>query len=358
MATSEFSLRPLGLGELLDQAIRLYRRNFFKFIGIIAIVQIPMTLLSLALTIITFDDFYGVALDPATITPTTDPFAIFTPGYFLGLGSSIVMGVLSFLLVQGIAAGALTRLVSDTYLGHPGGTLDAYRRIGKSWLPLVGTLFLYVILFVILFVWLIIPCVGWLTGPGMMVVFGGMMLPLIAPVVILERASGAGAIRRTWELVRRRFWWMIGFMLILYLFAWLVVSGPASLFSIAANSFLPSTGISEDNLLMLSTVLQSLVALVFGLLYTPLQLTCMTLLYFDLRVRQEGLDLVLQAEGEQDKAVNLSELIAQSPTAPNTRLLTWTEFGYILLIAVAIIAIYFAIVAVVFGIGLATMGGL
>ncbi len=30
------SLRPLRLGELLDQAIRLYRRNFLTFIGIIA----------------------------------------------------------------------------------------------------------------------------------------------------------------------------------------------------------------------------------------------------------------------------------------------------------------------------------
>ena len=25
--------RPLGIGELLDQAFRLYRRNFLKFIG-------------------------------------------------------------------------------------------------------------------------------------------------------------------------------------------------------------------------------------------------------------------------------------------------------------------------------------
>ncbi len=351
-APAEFSLRPLSLGELLDQAIRLYRRNFFKFIGIIALVQIPVSILSLALTLFTFEDFYAVAADPTRVTASSDPFALFTPGYFFGLGGSILMGLISFLLVQGIAAGALTRLVSDAYLGTPGGTLDAYRRIGKRWLPLVGTLFLYVILFVIAFVWLIIPCFGWFTGPGILMVMGGMVLPLIPPVMVLEAVSGAGAIRRAWELVRRRFWWIFGFMLILYLFAWLVISGPTSLFSIALNYILPSTGLAGDNALMLTTILQSLVALVFSLLYKPLQLACMTLLYFDLRVRQEGLDLALKAEG-QEKALNLSDVIAQSPTAPKTSFLTWAETGYIVLLGVGIFVLYFVLIAIVVGAALA-----
>lgn len=347
--TSEFRLRPLSLGELLDQAIRLYRRNFSKFIGIIAIVQIPLTLLSIVVNLLTFDDFYSLYTDPTRVSPSTDPFALFTPGYFLGIGSTMLVGLISFLLVQGVAAGALTRLVSDTYLGNPGSPLDAYRRIGKRWLPLVGTLVLFVGVLAIVFLWLLIPCFGWLTGPGMFVVLGGMILPLVAPVVVLEHSSGAGAVRRAWELVRRRFWWVIGFMFILYLFAWVVISGPTSLFSLALNYVLPSTGLSDEIVSRLSTVLQSLVALLFGLLYQPLQLACITLLYFDLRVRQEGLDLMLQAEGQEGKALNLSELIAQAPAAPSTRLLTWAEFGYIVLIAVGFIAIYLVILLVIFG---------
>jgi hypothetical protein len=39
--TATAKLRPLRLVELIDQAIHLYRRNFCKFIGIIAVVQIP-----------------------------------------------------------------------------------------------------------------------------------------------------------------------------------------------------------------------------------------------------------------------------------------------------------------------------
>ena len=44
------ALRPLRLGELLDQAIRLYRRNFITFIGIIALVYVPLMILQTAST--------------------------------------------------------------------------------------------------------------------------------------------------------------------------------------------------------------------------------------------------------------------------------------------------------------------
>ena len=44
------ALRPLGPGELLDQAIRLYRRNFLTFIGIIAVVYVPVMVLQTAAT--------------------------------------------------------------------------------------------------------------------------------------------------------------------------------------------------------------------------------------------------------------------------------------------------------------------
>ena len=42
------TLRPLRLGELLDRAIRLYRANFLTFIGIIAVVYVPLMVLQTA----------------------------------------------------------------------------------------------------------------------------------------------------------------------------------------------------------------------------------------------------------------------------------------------------------------------
>ena len=37
-------LRPMGVGDLLDIAFRLYRRHFLLFVGIVAVIYVPLTL--------------------------------------------------------------------------------------------------------------------------------------------------------------------------------------------------------------------------------------------------------------------------------------------------------------------------
>src|SRR5512134_1797499 len=99
------ALRPLRLGELLDQAIRLYRRNFLTFIGIIALIYVPLMILqtaSSALLTSSFDD----------LATSTNPQDIFTNyAYLGGMLSTLVVSFFQYILVQGIATGALTRAV-------------------------------------------------------------------------------------------------------------------------------------------------------------------------------------------------------------------------------------------------------
>ena len=49
MGTSSNLLRPMGIGDILDGAINLYRRNFLLLIGISAWVYIPIYLLFLVM---------------------------------------------------------------------------------------------------------------------------------------------------------------------------------------------------------------------------------------------------------------------------------------------------------------------
>src|SRR6266498_1017584 len=156
------TLRPLRLGELLDRAIRLYRGNFLTFIGIIAVVYVPLTVLQTAATTL---------LSSSMLGGFSTPEEIFTnAAYWIGMLSTIVLGLVQFVLVQGIATGALTRAVADNYLGKKTSILDAYRGIGKSWLTLLGALlFILLVFFVLTLWWIIVPCVGWYTGFGMMV---------------------------------------------------------------------------------------------------------------------------------------------------------------------------------------------
>ena len=89
-------LRPLGMGQLLDQALRLYRRNFLKFVGIIAVVQIPLGLLQLGSSLLAFSGFAQLS-NP---TPGTRPEDIFGPGFVVGMIGTIIVAILSLVLLQ------------------------------------------------------------------------------------------------------------------------------------------------------------------------------------------------------------------------------------------------------------------
>ncbi len=358
-AASAPHLRPLGLGELLDQAIRLYRRNFLKFIGIIAVVQIPLALLQMLASLLIFSGFVTQPQNfPAA--PADDPFEILGPGYFAGIGLSLVLGLLSFILIQGVASAATARAVADSYLGESGSLLEAYRRVGRHWLSILGALLLILLLYVAFFVWWVVPCIGWVTGFGILIFFSAVIVPLIAPVIVLERQRALPAVRRAWNLARRRFWWTLGFVFVLYLFSLLITAGPTTLLTVLMQALLgnPASSDSPAALFTLQTVMQSLVSLVTSLIYLPLQVTCITLMYFDLRVRTEGFDLALLAAGATGDQV--AEVAAQVPASGSGPFVTWMEMGYFALIALGGVGLYcilYFVVGAIIVAALAAAGG-
>lgn len=360
---ASYNLRPLSLGDLLDRAIRLYRRNFFKFIGIIAIVQIPITIIGLLISLFTLGDFVQLAADPTALENMENmesPFELFGPNFFTGMGASVIVGIVSAFLLA-IAMAAVTRLVADAYLGERIGTMEAYYRIEDRVPALLWTLVTNFFFGVLVFIWLLIPCIGWLTGFSMLSVLVYIIIPLAVPVVILEKYSGWNALRRAWELMRRRFWSVIGFALVLYLFSQLVVGGPAYIVSLIFQYLAPTTVNSGNAQLMfqIQTVIQTLVSLIFSLLYVPLQLTCMTLLYFDLRVRQEGLDLALAVE--EQKGIRAAELVAHAPKMPEGNFMTPGELGNFAILSIVggIIFFFFSTILALMGmaVGLSSAGG-
>jgi len=319
-------LRPLTLGEILDRAVRLYRQNFANFIGIVALVQVPLSIFQLLLTVTQANNDLSL---PTRYTSYTQAFeSLASSGYFDRAGVQILLTLLSFILVQGAATAALTRAVADNYLGRKTDMLGAYQRVGRSWARLIGVLILMIFLYIALVIWFIIPCIGWISGPGIFVYVAVVIGPLIAPVVVLENL-GAGAVRRAWELVRRRFWWVLGFMIILTLFNQLLIAGPSTLISIFLRYALESQ--STENFLVVRTLAQSLVSLATSLFYLPLQLAAVTLMYFDLRVRTEGFDLTVLAGATPDG--DASTIVSQTGPAISTPLITGNELGNFVLLS-------------------------
>jgi hypothetical protein len=342
-------IRPLTLGELLDQAIRLYRRNFLNFIGIIAIPYIPLTLIQTGLSYLSTSSVTSILENP------NRGFSL-PSGYWLGMIGMIAVAFAQFILVSGVATAAFTRAVADNYTGKLIGILDSYRNLGPSWLRLIGAMLIFLLIMIPLFIWTLVPCIGWLSGPGIFFFFALVVGPLIAPVIVLERHDILTSLRRAWDLGRTRFWWLLGFVFILSLLGQLIITGPTYLMTLLLQSIFTDQG-NLQNLLLWRTVIQTLVQMIGGLLYLPLQLTAMTVVYFDLRVRSEGLDLALQAAAASGAETNIVALAETSPQ-PTGRPFTGTDMGQFILLSLAGGAIYFIFVAIIAGITLALMPGL
>jgi hypothetical protein len=339
MATSEFSvLRPLNLGELLDRAIRLYRQNFFKFIGIVALFQIPYTILQLLLSLSTVNK-----LNTWQQGLYDESYGLFTGYPFLELIGSLALTVIGFILIQGLATAVLTRAIADNYLGEEVEILQAYKKIGSSWLRVLGAFIMMGLLLIPLGIWTLVPCIGWLTGPGMILYLYVAISPFVAPVVVLEGRGVGPSLRRAWELVRRRFWWVLGFLIVLIIFAQLLSTIPNIFLNLGLNFVL---GDSIDALSTGSTIQaisQSLIGLTANLIYVPLQLIAITLVYFDLRVRTEGFDLAMLANAEAP-LTEITDLTSGVPFAPTSKaLITTPELVHFAAVSAVAVVMYFVI---------------
>lgn len=328
-------LKPKGMGELFDQAIRLYRKHFIKFVGIVAVAQIPIEIVRLLGNFIAYGMLttQGVSDSPSMIWMQSSAQTLPT----------LIASLLSFILVTGLAEAALTTAILKSYMGEEVSIESAYRQIRGRWLSLLGAVFLLMLFNIPVLIWSIIPCIGWFTGLGIFFFITLVLNPLLAPIVIIERRPAGQALRRAWDLTRRRFWWVCGYFVLLVLFGLLVVTGPVSVLNGVLVSQMPNwiTTDNVNNMIIYRYAIQSIVNLIMNLLYLPLAGTCAALVYFDLRVRQEGFDLALQANEASETPLTASELASQSPALETTNIITMKEMGYFAGLSFAGLALYF-----------------
>lgn len=339
------TLRPLRLVEIFDRAIRLYRSHFIQYIGILAIVQIPLVGLQLLVSLLTV----GSTADALT-NPFSTPADIFTPDYLVGVGLGVALQFVGFVMLQGVAVAALTRVMAGHYLGEKNTSiLDAFRLIRPQLLPIIASSLIVSFLLIMAFVWMLVPCFGWLTGFGILIFLSALVTPMTVITIVVEKQEPLVAWRRAWDLVRNRFWWMLGFALLLGLFGLFTIQGPAAVVGAVGQTVLFDPLNPTTTGLIVQTVIQSLTILLTSLLFIPVQSACFTVLYFDQRIRFEGLDLLLQPSDTED----YDSFRILEETAPDLRpdFMTSQELGYFALITIGFGAfftlLYFALVVII-----------
>ncbi len=263
MATPE--LRPLSVGEILDAAIKIYVRNAGTLFKIVLLVVAPaQALIGLVDLSLTEGTFSGVGDEQATREDI--------PAYIGGFATILVVSILSTLL----ATASCFKAVVDAYLGGRPTTGESLRFVASRLHSLLWVFVLIFVLGLLAMLAFVLPGI-WLFVSWVVAV----------PALLAEDARGMDALRRSFRLVRGRWWPTFGIVVLGTLLASIVsgvVGGVVGVLGFAVQS---------DAAVFLVDFLGGTLG---ALITTPFTAAFITVLYVDLRVRKEAFDLQLLAD--------------------------------------------------------------
>ena len=264
-------LRPLGIGEIFDVAITIYRRNAGVLMTLVLVVVLPIEIVSALIQASALPDESS-----AFVTETQTGEIVFDDDFWRTVGGFGLAGLLSFLGAM-IATGACFKAVADGYVGTRAEWRPALRYAARRLHSILWVTFLGGLLAILGLVLLIVP------GVYLYICFA-----VAVPVLLTEGAKGRRALGRSRQLVRGR-WWP----------TFCVVVLGAILVGIVQGALVGLAGIAsftEGSDTLASFVATTAATVVGSVVATPLTAAFITVLYFDLRVRKEAFDLQLLAE--------------------------------------------------------------
>lgn len=306
-------LRPLDFGTLLGATFQVLRRNPRPTFG-------AALLLNALVVIVAFGLTFGVtfwAIDRSVRASATDAAAIEAGA----IGLIIVMGLVAValsLVAQALLLGVIILEVSRATVGEKLTLRELFARGRGRWGALIGwtailsgALLIGMTLFVAVIALLIAAggpagvatgiTLGILGGLGFAVLAAWLWIKLaLVPVAImLERLPLVEAVRRGWTLITGHFWRTFGILLLITVmvqFAAGIISAPFSFIAGLGGALVNPAGDEITTLVFLlgANVLSLAVTVVVGAIGAVLTSAATALIYIDLRMRKEGLDLELQ----------------------------------------------------------------
>lgn len=265
--TAPLRLRPLEIGDLLDETFRMYRRHFVLFAGISVILSLPQAVLSGGyLTILT--GFLQLSTTGAPLDATSQE----------GLIAGLAVDALIALALVPFTYSAITYAAGESAIGRPvtaggmlRGVLRRYFQLLGYWV-LIGLMFFVGFCLFPLWIWI---TVGWVA---------------VVPVMFIENSGLVAAMGRSWRLVEGRWWRTFLILFLMGLVYYVVRFGLNAFVAIPQQLLLPI--FSPYLVLAIGTAAQAMV----DALVNPILQIVIVLIYFDLRVRREALDLFQLAQ--------------------------------------------------------------
>jgi len=305
-------LRPLAFATILAAAFQVMRRNPGPTFGFALLITGVIVLLSGVIiglvTVFAFSrTFNAAAEDIDTITAGSVALVI------LAAIVPVVLSIVVSSILQGIVSLEVARATLGEKLKLSGLWRTARGRIGAliGWSLLVTTVVLIVLLIVAGLIGALVALggpagiaigviLGLLAGLGATAgfIWLGTKLALVPSVLMLERTRLADAVRRSWSLTNGFFWKTFGIIVLVSVIVQTVasiISFPLNLIAGFGSALIDPSGSSEGFLVLsiIVLVLSVVISVVFGAIALVAQSATPALLYIDIRMRKEGLDLEL-----------------------------------------------------------------
>ena len=268
--TGPLPLHPMMFSDLLDGSFRLLKANLGTIVLVAAVFLIPVNLVAAFLQrdLLGGHGLLELMQDPSLLDQAAGPGASNGP-----LAGSL-LALLATALVTPFIGGATSMVVAASYLGGELKAGPAMRATGRRFLVLLAVFFLTLLLKL----------------AGLVLCLVGALVPMAlflvtTPTVMVEETGPIQAMARSVTLVRPRFWPVMAIGIGSGVLAWFLGNILAGPFSIAALAIGYRWG----------WILAAIGAILPALITTPFVSILATLVYFDLRIRNEGFDLQMIA---------------------------------------------------------------
>ncbi len=279
--TNGSHLRPLSVGEVLDVSFKLYRTFFKTLTKSVAVVVAPLYVVEAIVLISilprlnntssTVTQQYGTYTTTSTQSDVTAFLTI--------IGAGVMILVVQWLAMQ-LSIAACCKTIGDGYLGLTTSASEAIRFTSRRLASVIAVALLVALAAgsLALITFFVLGAAGiWLW----------VCWSVAIPVLLLEGRPGVESLSRSFQLVRGRWWPTFGTLLaqaiisvIIYYVVQYSINIPAALL------------LHDQSILVVPEIIAMLLATMIA---TPFSASVITVMYFDLQVRKEGLDLVLLA---------------------------------------------------------------
>jgi hypothetical protein len=305
-------LRPLLFGEILDGAFQTIRRNPASMLGSALLGQCVALLLTGALIAGSFGIISSLEQLESGQIDSQSEFAE-VGGPILGMLAGLLGVILLYALILSILGGVMAVPVSRAALNRKTGFKQMWGLVRHRLLALAGLSLVLLLVLLAPTAVVVVVSVALVSAMGpagillvfpiglglVAVIFWLSIKLLVAPAALaIEELGIIDSLRRSWSLTTNSWWRTFGIVLVAGLIVGVigqVVQFPIS-FAIGGISSVVSPHADTDQqmaTLVVTLVITLVVSALVGALGFAFQTAISSLLYLDMRMRRDGLDVEL-----------------------------------------------------------------